>query len=115
MSISKWPFTSILATISLRNNAELFTSEGYEFGGYLFAAEEMKEHGQFAGSKLNQIRERPIEGQPSSGEKLNGNYIRTLKHSSHIPISTSDTGFSGYPSHTLSHDGPPSSIRRKRK
>jgi hypothetical protein len=114
MSTSKWPFISILATVSLRNNSELFASEGYEFGGYLFAAEEMKEHGQFAGSKLNQIRERPISGPMSSGENSNGNQFSTSKYNSHIPKSTTDTGLPCYPSHLHSHDMPPSSIQRKR-
>lgn len=57
-----WPFDPILSTVVLSNGDELLTSEGYEFGGYLFHPEEMGKLGQFAGAKLKRFGSQPLLG-----------------------------------------------------
>ena len=57
-----WPFASIMSTVILSNVDEALSSEGYEFGGYLFFPEEMKAFGQFKGSKLQRYDSKPLLG-----------------------------------------------------
>lgn len=65
--LAKWPFAPIQATVVLSNVGDSLSSEGYEFGGYLFYAEEMERHGQYAGTKLDRMGSQPLLG------VLNGN------------------------------------------
>lgn len=75
--MNKWPFPSIESTVVLSDSAELLSSEGYEFGGYLFHGEEMRNLGQFSGSKLKRYGSETLLGvtpvAPSSKGVTNGN------------------------------------------
>ena len=75
--MNKWPFPSIESTVVLSNVQQTLSSEGYEFGGYLFHGEEMRNLGQFAGSKLKRYGSETLLGvtpvTPSSLGVTNGN------------------------------------------
>jgi hypothetical protein len=59
---ANWPFAPIQSTVVLSNVGDSLSSEGYEFGGYLFYAEEMVAHSQFAGTKLDRMGSQPLLG-----------------------------------------------------
>lgn len=106
-----WPFDSILSTVVLSSVSEALSSEGYEFGGYFFYAEEMKRHGQFKGNKLERIGSNLLLG-VSHGPHQTSN--PTANQSPPKAAITPVSGSSGNTVHTATNNRASFVIRKRR-